>query len=70
MNEIIQAMKDRRAVRAYKQDAVPRELIEKDLLLCKANNITAIRNSHYPNCDAFYVMCDRIGILVMAETNL
>ena len=50
--------------------AVPTELIEKDLLLCKANNITAIRNSHYPNCDAFYEMCDRIGILVMAETNL
>lgn len=28
MNEIIQAMKDRRAVRAYKPDAVPRELVE------------------------------------------
>lgn len=28
MNEIIQAMKDRRSVRAYKPDAVPRELIE------------------------------------------
>ena len=54
----------------YHGHAVPHELIEKDLLLCKANNITAIRNSHYPNCDAFYEMCDRIGILVMAETNL
>ena len=50
--------------------AVPKELIEKDLLLCKANNITAIRNSHYPNQDAFYELCDEIGILVMAETNL
>lgn len=50
--------------------AVPRELIEKDLLLCKANNITAIRNSHYPNQDAFYELCDELGILVMAETNL
>ena len=50
--------------------AVPRDLIEKDLLLCKANNITAVRNSHYPNCDAFYELCDKLGILVMAETNL
>ena len=50
--------------------AVPEELIRKDLLLCKANNITAIRNSHYPNQDVFYRLCDELGILVMAETNL
>lgn len=50
--------------------AVPAEYIEKDILLCKANNITAIRNSHYPNQDVFYELCDRIGVLVMAETNL
>ena len=50
--------------------AVPVELIKKDLLLCKANNITAIRTSHYPNSDAFYDLCDELGILVMSETNL
>ncbi|MCX4362687.1 MAG: DUF4981 domain-containing protein [Clostridia bacterium] len=50
--------------------AVPAELIEKDIKLCKANNITSIRNSHYPNQDVFYELCDRYGILVMAETNL
>lgn len=50
--------------------AVPAELIEKDLQICKANNITSIRNSHYPNQDVFYELCDRYGILVMAETNL
>ncbi len=50
--------------------AVPAELIEKDIQLCKANNITSIRNSHYPNQDVFYELCDRYGILVMAETNL
>ncbi|MDE7216042.1 MAG: DUF4981 domain-containing protein, partial [Clostridia bacterium] len=43
---------------------------EKDIQLCKANNITSIRNSHYPNQDVFYELCDRYGILVMAETNL
>lgn len=50
--------------------AVPANLIEEDIKLCKANNITSIRNSHYPNQDVFYELCDRYGILVMAETNL
>ena len=50
--------------------AVPKELIEADIKLCKANNITAIRNSHYPNQDVFYELCDKYGVLVMAETNL
>ncbi len=54
----------------YHGHAVPRELIEADIKLCKQNNITAIRNSHYPNQDVFYELCDKYGVLVMAETNL
>ncbi len=50
--------------------AVPKEIIEADIKLCRENNITAIRNSHYPNCKAFYDLCDKYGILVMAEANL
>ncbi|MBO7156518.1 MAG: DUF4981 domain-containing protein [Clostridia bacterium] len=50
--------------------AVPAELIEKDIKLCKENNITAIRTSHYPNQPIFYELCDRYGILVICENNL
>ncbi|MCR4662137.1 MAG: hypothetical protein K5765_09110 [Clostridia bacterium] len=50
--------------------AVPVELIESDIKLCKENNITAIRTSHYPNNKEFYNLCDKYGILVMCENNL
>ena len=50
--------------------AVPNELIYQDLLICKENNISAIRTSHYPNSTAFYDYCDKLGILVMCENNL
>ena len=50
--------------------AVPADLIEKDIILCKQNNITAIRTSHYPNQPIFYELCDRYGILVICENNL
>lgn len=50
--------------------AVPEELIRKDIEICLQNNITAIRNSHYPNSRRFYELCDEYGILVMAENNL
>lgn len=50
--------------------AVPAELTEKDIILCKNNNIDSIRTSHYPNSRAFYDLCDRYGIMVMCENNL
>ncbi|MDR2266981.1 MAG: DUF4981 domain-containing protein [Christensenellaceae bacterium] len=50
--------------------AVPVNLIEEDIKLCKANNITAIRTSHYPGRREFYDLCDKYGILVMSENNL
>ncbi len=50
--------------------AVPRELINADLLLLKANNITSVRTCHYPGTKYFYQRCDELGILVMSENNL
>lgn len=50
--------------------AVPKEIIESDLMLLKANNITSIRTCHYPNTRYFYEKCDELGILVMSENNL
>lgn len=47
-----------------------RELIETDIVQMKNLNINAVRTSHYPNCEMFYNMCDKYGILVMGECNI
>ena len=46
------------------------ELIEKELKLIKANNINAIRCSHYTNHPAFYEICSELGLFVMDEVDL
>ena len=50
--------------------AVPADLIEQDLIIMRRNNINSVRTSHYPNCRAFYDLCDRYGLMVMSENNL
>ncbi len=50
--------------------AVGMARVERDLHLMKAHNINAVRTSHYPNDPRFYEMCDRIGLFVVAETDL
>ncbi len=50
--------------------AVPKELNEQDIILCRKNNINSIRTSHYPNSRHFYDLCDKYGIMVMCENNL
>ncbi len=44
--------------------------IENDLLLMKSHNINSIRTSHYPNDPRFYDLCDKMGFMVIAETDL
>lgn len=53
-----------------KGSAVPFEVLLKDILMIKAANINAIRTSHYPNPDEFYMLCNRLGIFVLDENNL
>ncbi|MEW5784677.1 MAG: glycoside hydrolase family 2 TIM barrel-domain containing protein [Bacillota bacterium] len=50
--------------------AVPLSVTEADIKLLKANNINAVRTSHYPNSPGFYDLCDRYGLYVMDEANL
>ena len=50
--------------------AISVELIEKELKLIKANNINAIRCSHYTNHPAFYEICSELGLFVMDEVDL
>ena len=47
-----------------------REQTEADVRLLKANNINAVRTSHYPNNSFFYELCDAYGIYVIDEMNL
>ncbi|MBO7655893.1 MAG: beta-galactosidase, partial [Kiritimatiellae bacterium] len=49
---------------------VSRELMLRDILLFKQNNINTVRTSHYPNHYYWYQLCDRYGIYVVAEANV
>lgn len=49
---------------------ISREDMLADIRLMKANNINAVRTSHYPNQSEWYRLCDQYGIYVVDETNL
>ncbi|XP_077218158.1 glycoside hydrolase family 2 protein [Tasmannia lanceolata] len=42
----------------------------KDLVLMKQNNINAVRNSHYPQHQRWYELCDLFGIYMIDEANI
>lgn len=48
----------------------PDELIELDVKQLKQANCNHVRNSHYPQPDYFYYLCNKYGIYVMDEANL
>lgn len=42
----------------------------KDIEVMKANNINAVRTSHYPNDTYWYELCNKYGIYVIDEANI
>lgn len=42
---------------------------EEDVFIMLRNNINTVRTSHYPNDTYFYYLCDKYGIMVIAEAN-
>lgn len=42
---------------------------KKDVMLMKKMNMNAVRTSHYPKDSRFYMLCSRLGILVLDEAN-
>jgi len=46
------------------------EEMYKDLEVIKDLNCNAVRTSHYPNAPQFYELCNKLGILVLAEADL
>ncbi len=49
---------------------ISHELYTTDVSTMKRLNINAVRTSHYPNDKYFYYLCDKYGILVLAEANV
>ena len=49
---------------------VSKESMRKDIEIMKANNINAVRTSHYPNDPYWYELCNQYGIYVIDEANI
>ncbi len=49
---------------------VTRESMIKDIVLMKQNNINTVRNSHYPNAQIWYDLCDEYGLYMIDEANI
>lgn len=44
--------------------------MQQDIAILQANNLNAVRTSHYPNQLPWYQLCDEHGLYLMAEVNL
>lgn len=47
-----------------------REVMMKDIVLMKQNNINAVRTSHYPQNPLWYQLCDQYGLYLVDEANI
>ena len=49
---------------------VNKESMIRDIQVMKAYNINAVRNSHYPNREEWYQLCDQYGLYMVDEANI
>jgi beta-galactosidase len=61
---------DRHETDPYTGHVVSKESMEKDILLMKQNNISAVRSAHYPNDPYWLDLCDKYGLYVVDEANI
>ncbi len=54
----------------YNGRYLTRDRMLQDIQLMKANNINAVRTSHYPNDEYWYDLCDQYGLYVIDEANI
>lgn len=55
---------------SQKGRTVSDELMLKDIMLMKQNNINTVRCAHYPNDSHWYYLCDKYGLYVIDEANI
>ncbi len=61
---------NRHETSAFHGHALPREWMEKEVMLMKRGNINHVRNSHYPDAPYWYYLCDKYGIYLEDEANV
>ncbi|MPQ46170.1 DUF4981 domain-containing protein [Marinifilum sp. N1E240] len=49
---------------------ITEESMIQDILLMKQFNINSVRNSHYPNRERWYELCDEYGLYMVDEANI
>ncbi len=49
---------------------VSRDDMRRDLELMKQHHVNAVRTAHYPDGEAFYDLCDELGLYVVDEANV
>lgn len=50
--------------------AIDHKTMVQDIVTMKANNVNAVRTSHYPNSQLWYDLCDEYGLYVIDENDL
>ncbi len=54
----------------YTGKVITIESMKRDIELMKQYNINAVRCSHYPNAEPWYLLCNRYGIYIVDEANI